>query len=347
MKALIVGIGGQDGSYLTEHLLAAGYEVSGVLRPARSEIPEHLVHVADRVRLFRLDLHDERALRAAIEEAQPDEIYNLAGNSFVPDSWRRPATVAENTGLAVLRLLEAIRVANPAIRFYQASTSEMFGRPTRAPQDETTPFDPRNPYALAKLHGHLLVDLYRKGYGLFAVSGILYNHESPRRGLEFVTRKITYGAAAISLGHGRELLLGDISARRDWGFAGDYTRAMWLMLQQDEPRDYVIATGVLFAVRDVLEVAFGCVGLSWEDHVVVDLSLVRPEEQARLVGDATRAHVELGWAPTVAFEQLIELMVDADVARLAGAGYHPPGLDRPPAHTPYPRVAPRGRAAGI
>ncbi len=334
-RALIVGIGGQDGSYLAELLLGKGYEVTGLVRQSTGQMPERLAHLTGRIRLVRGDLLDQASLIAAVEQSRPHELYNFAGTSFVPESWQQPALTVEQTGMGVVRLLEAVRVTDPAIRFYQASTSEIFGRPESAPQDERTALAPQNPYAVAKLVGHLMVQRYADGYGMFATSGILYNHESPRRGLEFVTRKITHAAAAISLGLEQHLSLGDLSARRDWGFAGDYVRAMWSMLQQDEPVSYVIATGELHTVSDVVEVAFGRVGLGWRDHVLRDESFVRPrDDSAQLVGDASRARAELGWAPSVGFVELIELMVDADLARLDAAREHRPAQDWPVEQAP-------------
>ena len=334
-RALIVGIGGQDGSYLAELLLGKGYDVTGLVRQSTGQMPERLTHLAGRIALVRGDLQDQASLLAAVEQSRPHELYNFAGTSFVPESWQQPALTVEQTGMGVVRLLEAVRVTDPSIRFYQASTSEIFGRPESAPQDERTPLVPQTPYAVAKLVGHLMVQRYADGYGMFATSGILYNHESPRRGLEFVTRKITHAAAAISLGLEQHLSLGDLSARRDWGFAGDYVRAMWLMLQQDEPVSYVIATGELHTVADVVEVAFARAGLDWRDHVLRDESLLRPrDDSAQLVGDASRARAELGWEPSIGFADLIELMVDADLARLDPARVHQPAQDWPREQAP-------------
>ena len=333
-RALIVGIGGQDGSYLSEFLLGRGYELHGLVRHSTAELPERIAHLAGRVSLVRGDLLDQLSLMRAIEASRPHEIYNFAGTSFVPESWQQPALTADATGMGVVRLLEAIRLTDPSIRFYQASTSEIFGRPLTAPQDETTP-SPQNPYAVAKLLGHLMTERYREGFGMFAVSGILYNHESPRRGLEFVTRKITHAAASIALGLEREVTLGDLSAERDWGFAGDYIRAMWQMLQQDEPVSYVVATGVLHSVQDVAETAFAHAGLDWREHVRSDERLLRPrDDRAQLVGDAARARELLGWEPTVGFEELIRLMVDADLARLDPEQEYGPRLDWPSASRP-------------
>ena len=334
-RALIVGIGGQDGSYLAELLLGKGYAVTGLVRQSTGQMPERLSHLAGRVALVRGDLLDQASLIAAVEQTRPHELYNFAGTSFVPESWQQPALTVEQTGMGVVRLLEAVRVTEPSIRVYQASTSEIFGRPESAPQDERTPLAPQNPYAVAKLVGHLMVQRYADGYGMFATSGILYNHESPRRGLEFVPRKIPHAAAAISLGLERHLSLGDLSAQRDWGFAGDYVRAMWLMLQQDEPVSYVIATGELHSVEEVVELAFARVGLDWREHVLRDESLLRPrDDRAHLVGDASRARKELGWEPSVGFGELIELMVDADLARLDPARQHDPAQDWPREQAP-------------
>jgi GDPmannose 4,6-dehydratase len=311
--AFITGIGGQDGSYLAEHLLGLGYRVVGVRRG--DGVPERVSHLGDRVELVSVDLLDEARLAGVLADVGPQEVYNLAGHSFVPSSWDRPDLLGEVTGLAAPRLLEAIRATDPAIRFYQASSSEIFGNALETPQSETTPLNPRNPYGAAKAFAHFSTVNAREGMGLFAVSGILYNHESPRRGLEFVTRKVSDGAARISLGLSTSLSMGDLDAERDWGFAGDYVRAMWLMLQQDTPHDYVISSGVAHTVRDLCRIAFAHVGLDYEDHVSVDPSLVRPPEQFRLIGDPSRARDELGWQPAVSFEELIGMMVDADVER--------------------------------
>jgi len=330
-RALIVGIGGQDGSYLAELLLARSYEVFGLVRHSTMELPARIAHIAEGVTLIRGDLHDSVSLEAAIERATPHEIYNFAGTSFIPDSWRQPALTADSTGMGVVRLLEAIRLVDPSIRLYQASSSEMFGRPEHAPQNEQTAFRPRNPYAVSKVFGHMMVERYREGFGLFALSGILYNHESPRRGLEYVTRKISRAAASIALGRSLELRLGNLGAERDWGFAGDYVHAMWLMLQQREPSDYVVATGQLHSVEDVLTVAFEHLGLDWREHVIVDPTLLRPLDPALLVGDASRARELLDWSPTLELPDLIRLMVDADVARLESGGEHAPDGDWPAA----------------
>ena len=313
--ALVTGITGQDGSYLAELLLEKGYRVVGMTRRSSTDGAERIAHLLDRLELVQGDLLDESSLVAAIRDAQPREVYNLAAQSFVPTSWNQPVLTGEFTGLGVTRILEAIRQVDPEIRFYQASSSEMFGRVREAPQTELTPFHPRSPYGVAKAYGHFLTVNYRESFGLFAVSGILFNHESPRRGLEFVTRKISDGAARIALGLSDRLPLGNLDARRDWGFAGDYVRAIWLMLQRDEPTDYVIATGVAHSVRDVCEVAFGRVGLDYRECIEADQRLFRPAEVDHLLGDASKARRELGWSPTVDFQGLIELMVDADLAR--------------------------------
>ncbi len=312
--ALITGIAGQDGSYLAELLLSEGYRVIGVRRPGNPDI-RRIAHLIDQVELLEADLLDELRLVDLLRDARPTEVYNLAGHSFVPSSWERPDLTGDATGLGSIRLLEAIRAVDPEIRFYQASSSEIFGNPREAPQSETTPPNPRNPYGAAKAFAHFSAVNAREHHGLFAVSGILYNHESPRRGLEFVTRKVADAAAKISLGTGGGLSLGSLDARRDWGFAGDYVRAMWLMLQRDEPSDYVVASGELHTVRDVCEAAFRHVGLEYQSHVTLDPAFVRPLEEVPLVGDASKARRELGWEPTVSFEGLIEMMVDADLAR--------------------------------
>jgi GDPmannose 4,6-dehydratase len=311
--ALVTGIGGQDGSYLAEHLLEHGYRVVGVRRG--QDIPERIRHLRKRVELVSVDLLDDRRIADVLAEVQPAEVYNLAGHSFVPSSWDRPDLLGEVTGLAAPRLLEAIRATDASIRFYQASSSEIFGNALETPQSETTPLNPRNPYGAAKAFAHFSTVNAREGMGLFAVSGILYNHESPRRGLEFVTRKVSDGAARISLGLASSLPMGDLDAQRDWGFAGDYVRAMWLMLQQENPRDYVISSGVAHTVRDLCRIAFAHVGLDYERHVTLDPSLVRAPEASRLIGDPSRARKELGWEPEVSFGDLIGMMVDADVGR--------------------------------
>jgi GDPmannose 4,6-dehydratase len=316
-RALITGVTGQDGSYLAELLLDKGYEVFGMTRRASTENVERIAHLIDRVTLIQGDLLDPTSLDSALRTAQPAEVYNLAAQSFVPTSWNQPVLTAEFTAVGVTRMLEAIRSVDPQIRFYQASSSEMFGKVREVPQTELTPFHPRSPYGVAKVYGHHITVNYRESYDLFAVSGILFNHESPRRGLEFVTRKISDGVARIKLGLAEELRLGNLEAQRDWGFAGDYVEAMWLMLQQDEPREYVIATGEPHSVRDFADAAFGHVELDPERHVVTDPAFVRPAEVDHLVGDATRARGELGWQPSVPFRELVELMVDADLDRLS------------------------------
>jgi GDPmannose 4,6-dehydratase len=315
-RAFITGITGQDGSYLAELLLEKGYEVFGMTRRASTENVERIAHLIDRVTLIQGDLLDPSSLDAALRMAQPHEVYNLAAQSFVPTSWNQPVLTAEFTAVGVTRMLEAIRAVDSGIRFYQASSSEMFGKVREIPQNELTPFHPRSPYGVAKVYGHHITVNYRESYDLFAVSGILFNHEGPRRGLEFSTRKISDGAARIKHGLATELRLGNLDAKRDWGFAGDYVEAIWLMLQQDEPSDYVIATGEEHSVREFAELAFERVGLDWEQHVVEDPQLLRPAEVDHLVGDASKARRELGWEPRVSFQELVELMVDADVARL-------------------------------
>jgi GDPmannose 4,6-dehydratase len=317
-RALITGITGQDGSYLAELLLAKGYEVHGVVRRASTEKFERISHVKSRLTLHQADLLDQRSLVQAIEASRPAEVYNLAAQSFVPTSWAQPILTGEFTGLGVTRVLEGIRQIDPAIRFYQASSSEMFGKVRESPQNETTPFHPRSPYGVAKVYGHFITVNYRESYGMYAVSGILFNHESPRRGLEFVTRHISDGAARISLGLADRLPIGNLDAERDWGFAGDYVDAMWRMLQRDQPADYVIGTGIPHSVRDVCRTAFEHVGLEWERHVEVDPDRFRPAEVDHLMADSSRAREELGWRPSVEFEELVRMMVDADVRRLRG-----------------------------
>src|SRR5579875_2471018 len=316
-RALITGITGQDGSYLAELLLEQGYKVYGVVRRASTENCQRLEHLLPCLTLVQADLLDQTSLIAALEESQPTEVYNLAAQSFVPASWQQPILTAEFTAVGVTRLLDAIRKVCPQARFYQASSSEMFGKVRESPQTETTPFHPRSPYGVAKVYGHYITVNYRESYGLFACSGILFNHESPRRGVEFVSRKITHGVARVKLGLARELRLGNLDACRDWGFAGDYVDAMWRMLQQDTPDDYVVATGVAHTVRDLVEIAFGVVGLRWEEFVREDPVLLRPAEVDRLLGDASKARRVLGWQPRVAFPELVEMMVRADVDRLA------------------------------
>jgi GDPmannose 4,6-dehydratase len=316
-RALITGVTGQDGSYLAELLLKHGYEVFGMTRRASTENLERIEHLLDRLTLMQGDLLDPHSLTAALRESAPQEVYNLAAQSFVPTSWNQPVLTAEFTAVGVTRLLEAVRAVDPSIRFYQASSSEMFGKVRDVPQNEQTPFHPRSPYGVAKVYGHHITVNYRESYGLYAVSGILFNHESPRRGLEFVTRKISDAVARIKLGLADELRLGNLEAKRDWGFAGDYVEAIWLMLQRDEPADYVIATGREHSVREFVEIAFEHAGLDWEKYVTTDPTYLRPAEVDHLVGDASRARAELGWEPRVSFEQLVRMMVDADVERLA------------------------------
>ena len=316
-RALITGITGQDGSYLAELLLDKGYEVFGMTRRASTENVERIAHLVDRLTLLQGDLLDPPSLDAALRQSEPHEVYNLAAQSFVPTSWNQPVLTAEFTAVGVTRVLEAIRAVDPEIRFYQASSSEMFGKVREVPQNELTPFHPRSPYGVAKVYGHHITVNYRESYGLFAVSGILFNHESSRRGLEFVTRKISHGVARIKHELTEELRLGNLDAKRDWGFAGDYVEAMWLMLQQDEPSDYVIATGEEHSVREFAEIAFERVGLDPEKHIVVDPKFLRPAEVDQLVGDASKARRELEWAPRTSFRELAELMVDADLERVA------------------------------
>ena len=317
-RALITGVTGQDGSYLAEFLLGMDYEVFGMVRRASTESNERIEHLVDRITLVQADLLDPASLTSALEDAQPAEVYNLAAQSFVPTSWRQPVLTAEFTGVGVTRLLEAIRGVDPDIRFYQASSSEMFGKVREIPQTESTPFYPRSPYGVAKAYGHFITVNYRESYGLFAVSGILFNHESPRRGLEFVTRKISDGVARIKLGLADELRLGNLDAKRDWGFAGDYVRAMWLMLQQDEADDFVIATGDPRSVQEFVDAAFGYVGLDPAQYVQIDPQFLRPAEVDQLVGDASKAKAKLGWEPEVSFEGLVQMMVDADLNRHSG-----------------------------
>jgi GDPmannose 4,6-dehydratase len=323
-RALITGITGQDGSYLAELLLEKGYTVFGMTRRASTENVERISHLIDRVTLLQGDLLDPPSLDSAIRAAEPHEVYNLAAQSFVPTSWNQPVLTAEFTAVGVTRVLEALRAVDSGIRFYQASSSEMFGKVREIPQTELTPFHPRSPYGVAKVYGHHITVNYRESYDLFAVSGILFNHESSRRGLEFVTRKISDGVARIKLGLTEELRLGNLEAKRDWGFAGDYVDAMWRMLQQEEPEDYVIATGVEHSVRDFMELAFEHVGLEPGRFVVQDPQFMRPAEVDHLVGDASKARAELGWAPKTSFAELVELMVDADIKRLSAAGERHP-----------------------
>jgi len=317
-RALITGITGQDGSYLAELLLDKGYEVVGMVRRSSTVTWERIAHLQDRIEFAYGDLLDEVSLIGVLREHRPQEVYNLAAQSFVPTSWAQPVLTGEFTALGVTRILDAVRIVDPDIRFYQASSSEMFGKVQDVPQVETTPFYPRSPYGVAKVYGHWITVNYRESYGLHASSGILFNHESPRRGLEFVTRKISHGVAQIVLGRADELRLGNLDARRDWGFAGDYVDAMWRMLQRDSPDDYVVSTNETHSVRELCELAFGHVGLDYERHVVVDEKFFRPAEVDLLVGDATKAHETLGWRPRVGFTELVTTMVDADLALLRG-----------------------------
>jgi GDPmannose 4,6-dehydratase len=320
--ALITGITGQDGSYLAEHLLAKGYRVVGIVRRSSTTPYERIAHLVDRIELMSADLLDQTSLVDAMAEATPDEIYNLAAQSFVATSWTQPVLTGEFTAIGVTRMLEAMKRAAPKARFYQASSSEQFGKVVETPQRETTPFYPRSPYGVAKVYGHWITVNYRESFNLYAVSGILFNHESPRRGLEFVTRKVTDAVARIKLGLSTEVRLGNLDARRDWGFAGDYVDAMWRMLQQDEPDDYVIGTGETWSVRQLCEVAFSHVGLDYNDYVKLDQRFLRPAEVDLLVADPIKAQTVLGWEPKVRFQQLVEMMVDADLARhRAGPGH--------------------------
>jgi GDPmannose 4,6-dehydratase len=318
-RALITGITGQDGSYLAELLLEKDYEVFGMTRRASTENVERIGHLVDRINLVQGDLLDPPSLVSALRSAEPHEVYNLAAQSFVPTSWNQPVLTAEFTGIGVTRMLEAVRAVDPDMRFYQASSSEMFGKVREVPQNERTPFYPRSPYGVAKVYGHHITVNYRESYGLYAVSGILFNHESPRRGLEFVTRKISDGVARIKLGLADELRLGNLDAERDWGFAGDYVEAMWRMLQQDEPDDFVVATGETHSVREFFELAFAHAGLDHERHVKADPSFLRPAEVDQLVGDASKVREQLGWEPRHSFRDLVEMMVDADLSRLSAA----------------------------
>lgn len=312
-KALITGITGQDGSYLAELLLDKGYEVAGMVRRSSTEKFDRIDHIKDRVDIRQADLLDQYSIIRLLDEFQPDEIYNLAAMSFVPTSWTQPVLTAEFTAVGVTRMLEAIRAVNPKIRFYQASSSEMFGKVKEIPQKETTPFHPRSPYGVAKVYGHWITVNYRESYDFFGVSGILFNHESPRRGLEFVTRKVTYNAAKIKMGLSRELRLGNLDAKRDWGFAGDYVKAMWLMLQQPTPDDFVIASGQTHSVRELVEIAFSYLDLDYNEFVKIDEKLIRPAEVDLLIGDSSKACKVLGWTPEVDFSGLIKMMVDADI----------------------------------
>ena len=319
-SALITGITGQDGSYLAEFLLTKGYKVFGLVRRNSTIHFERLAHIQDEIELLPGDLLDQNSLITAIQQSQPSEVYNLASQSFVPTSWNQPVLTGEFTALGVTRMLEAIRVINPRIRFYQASSSEMFGMIRETPQNENTHFYPRSPYGVAKLYGHWITVNYRESYDLFACSGILFNHESPRRGLEFVTRKVSHAVARIKLGLQKRVKMGNLEARRDWGFAGDYVEPMWQMLQQEKAEDYVIATGVMHSVRDLVEIAFTHAGLDYREHVEMDPSLLRPAEVQQLRGDYSKAARVLGWKPRTSFDQLIRMMVDEDLARLSGQG---------------------------
>jgi GDPmannose 4,6-dehydratase len=322
-RALITGITGQDGSYLAEFLLGKGYGVYGMVRRASFQRFDRIQHILDRVEIIEGDLTDQSSLDDAMKTIAPDEVYNLASQSFVPTSWNQPVLTADVTGTGVTRMLEAIRKHKPDSKFYQASTSEMFGKVRETPQSEMTPFHPRSPYGVAKIYAHWITINYRESYDIFACSGICFNHESPRRGLEFISRKVTDGVARIKLGLADTLKLGNLEARRDWGFAKDFVEAMWLMLQQDQPEDYVIATGVSHSVRDLVETAFRYVGLPMEPHVVVDPKLFRPAEVDVLVGDASKAKAKLGWTPTCSFQEMIHMMVEADLKRLASLAASP------------------------
>jgi GDPmannose 4,6-dehydratase len=322
--ALITGITGQDGSYLAELLIEKGYKAIGMVRRSSTVNFDRIAHLqeVEDLEIVQGDLLDQMSLVDILSEHQPEEVYNLAAQSFVPTSWKQPVLTGEFTALGVTRLLDSIRIVNPEMRFYQASSSEMFGKVVEVPQKETTPFYPRSPYGVAKVYGHWITVNYRESYGLYACSGILFNHESPRRGLEFVTHKVTHGVARIKLGLQNELRLGNLEARRDWGYAGDYVQAMWLMLQQDAPDDYVIATGETHSVRELCEVAFSHVGLNYQDYVVTDPRFYRPAEVDLLIGDASKGRIKLGWEPTVSFEELIQMMVEADLKTLRD---EPPG----------------------
>jgi len=324
-RAIITGITGQDGSYLAEFLVAKGYEVIGTVR--RSSAPNYwrIQHLLDRITIKPADLLDQLSIIRVIDEVRPHELYNLAAMSFVPASWEQPLLTGEFNAQGVTRVLEAVRRIDPSIRIYQASSSEMFGKVREVPQTELTPFYPRSPYGVSKVFAHYITVNYRESYDLYAVSGILFNHESPRRGLEFVTRKVTDGVARIKLGLSDTLSLGNLDAKRDWGFAGDYVRAMWLMLQQEQPDDYVVATGISHSVKDLVEVAFGHAGLDWRKHVKLDPCLIRPAEVEHLIGDCSKARAQLDWHPSVDFAALIRMMVDADLERVATA---PRALDR-------------------
>ena len=315
-KALITGITGQDGSYLAELLLEEGYEVYGMVRRSSTENFGRIEHIREKIKFLQADLLDQFSIVSAVKQADPDEIYNLAAQSFVPTSWDQPVLTGEFTAMGVTRILEAIRHVNKDIKFYQASSSEMFGKVLEVPQKETTPFYPRSPYGVAKVYGHYITVNYRESYGIFAASGILFNHESPRRGLEFVTRKVSYSAARIKLGMQNELLMGNLDAKRDWGFAGDYVKAMHLMLKQDTPDNFVIATGYTHSVQELIETAFGYLNLDWKKYVKIDPRFIRPAEVELLIGDSSKARIELKWEPEVSFEGLVKMMVDADIKLL-------------------------------
>jgi GDPmannose 4,6-dehydratase len=315
MRALITGISGQDGSYLADLLLQKGYKVFGIVRRSSNERFDRIAHIQDRVELIHADLLDQVSLSQALERAQPEEVYNLAAQSFVPTSWEQPVLTAAFTAIGVSRMLEAVRAVCPKAKFYQASSSEMFGKVREIPQSEMTPFYPRSPYGVAKVYGHHITVNYRESYNMFAVSGILFNHESPRRGLEFVTRKITDGVARIKTGLSKELRMGNLEAKRDWGFAGDYVRAMWMMLQQKTPADFVIATGVAHSVREFADLAFKVAGLNYQDYVKTDPAYLRPAEVDQLLGTPAKAQKELGWKPEVSFEEMIRMMVESDIQR--------------------------------
>jgi GDPmannose 4,6-dehydratase len=317
-SALITGITGQDGSYLAELLLDKGYRVVGMTRRSSSNAMDRIEHLLDRIELVQGDVLDQASLVAALQSSEPDEVYNLAAMSFVPTSWNQPVLTGEFTGLGVTRMLEAIRQVDPSIHFYQASSSEMFGKVREIPQTELTPFHPRSPYGVAKAYGHFLTVNYRESFGMYAVSGILFNHESPRRGLEFVPRKVSDGVARIHLGLADDLRMGNMEPQRDWGFAGDYVHAMWAMMQQPVPDDYIIATGIAHSVRDLCRIAFEHVGLDYEKYVVIDESLYRPAEVDHLLGDSSKARADFGWEPTIEFEELVRMMVDSDIERLRG-----------------------------
>ncbi|MFQ6103249.1 MAG: GDP-mannose 4,6-dehydratase [Candidatus Glassbacteria bacterium] len=313
-KALITGITGQDGSYLADFLLEKGYRVFGMVRRSSTESFERIDHIKDEIELLMADLLDEPSIISIVKKVKPDEVYNLAAQSFVPTSWDQPVLTGEFTALGVTKVLEAIRLVDSSIRFYQASSSEMFGKVQQSPQNEKTPFYPRSPYGVAKVYGHWITVNYRESYGLFACSGILFNHESPRRGREFVTRKITYEVARIKHGLSKKVRLGNLDAKRDWGYAGDYVRAMWLMLQQDKPEDYVIATGVAHSVRELADLAFSHAGLSMKDHIEVDPALIRPADVDHLLGDPSKAKKQLGWEPEMTFDEMVRMMVDSDMS---------------------------------